>query len=91
VEKETLDDLNLAPGFIRENITTAGISLNKLEKGRRIQIGSAIFAIASPCAPCRRMEELRPGLKEALQGRRGMLARFEKSGTIGVRDPLIVL
>ncbi|MBI3578009.1 MAG: MOSC domain-containing protein, partial [Ignavibacteriales bacterium] len=57
IEQETLNGLQLTPGLVKENITTAGIALMKLKFGQRIQIGQAIFQLTKPCEPCSRMEE----------------------------------
>ncbi len=83
LEKETLDALNLVPGQVKENITTSGISLTGLPPGSRLRIGEdVLLEITKACSPCNRMEEIRPGLLRAIAGRRGMLARVIRGGTI---------
>jgi MOSC domain-containing protein YiiM len=92
VEKETLDDLGLSPGQVKENITTRGIPLMNLEIGQRIQLGeTAVLEVTKACTPCGRMDEIRDGLKEQLAGRRGMLARAVQSGVIKIGDSIRVL
>ena len=92
IEQETLDLLNLRPGEVKENITTAGIALMSLKLEYRLKIGSAvILEVTKPCSPCSRMEELRGGLYAEIKGRRGMLARVVAGGTIQRGDSIQVL
>lgn len=83
IEKETLDDLRLSPGAVKENITTTGIQLMQLEPTQRLKIGEdVVLEITKSCSPCSRMEEVRPGLLKEIAGRRGMLARVISGGRI---------
>ena len=82
MDLETLEALALWPGAVRENITLQGLPLQQLRPGDRLQIGEALLEITKPCTPCARMDEIRPGLQEALRGRRGVLARVLQSGWI---------
>jgi MOSC domain-containing protein YiiM len=82
VDGETLDAMNLAPGSIRENITTTGLNVNGLEVGRRLRIGGVCLEVSGVCTPCDQLERLRPGLRRELWGRRGMLCRVIEGGTI---------
>jgi len=91
VEQETLDSLNLQPGVVKENITTQGVLLTSLRPGQLLRISDAILQITNECKPCRRMEEIRAGLQELLRGRRGMLARVLRSGTIHAGDAINVM
>src|SRR5712692_7479105 len=76
IEQETLDELGISAGAVKENITTAGIVLMKLPHKERLLLGGeVILEITKPCSPCSRMEEIRPGLRQGLAGRRGILAR----------------
>ncbi len=89
IEKETLDMLRLEPGIVKENITTSGIALMKLKHHDRIKIGGeVVLEVSKPCSPCSRMEEIRPGLRLELAGRRGILARVLRGGTITTGDPI---
>lgn len=91
VEHETLADFGLAPGQVREQVTVRGIDLNALPFGTRFAVGTAMFEIGIPCEPCERMNEIRPGLREALDGRRGRFARVVQPGMLAVGDALQVL
>lgn len=92
MDKETLTGLGLAPGQVRENITTADIALGSLAEGQSVALGDEVVVkITGHCAPCARMDEIRIGLKQELEGRRGMLATVVKGGTLKVGDAIRVL
>jgi MOSC domain-containing protein YiiM len=86
VDRETLEALNLGPGTIRENITTEGLNVNGLERGESLRIGEAVVEVTMPCTPCGQMEDLRPGLRKEIRGRRGMLCRVVTGGVIRPGD-----
>ena len=88
VSQEHLDGLELEPGTIRENITVAGDDVEQWPIGQRVRAGEAVFEITMVCDPCERMEALRPGLRERLEGKRGMLARVVEGGDVAVGDEL---
>lgn len=92
IEKETLDMLELAPGTVKENITTQGIDLMALSPGQRLRLGpDVVLEITGECQPCGRMDEIREGLRQALDGRRGVNGRVVSSGLIRVGDPVAVI
>lgn len=88
IDEETLASFDLAPGRVKENITTRGIRIQDLQAGARIRAGEAILEITGPCEPCDQMDGIRPGLKEALWGKRGVLARVITGGFIRAGDPV---
>jgi len=88
VDKETLDAMQLAPGIIRENITTQGINIHGLKPGQRLQVGRAVLEVSFVCTPCDQLEKVRPGLRRELYGRRGMLCRVIEGGAIQPGDPI---
>ena len=79
---ETLDEFGIAPGHVKENITTRGIALARLALGQQLYIGEAVLEVAGHCIPCHQMDEIRPGLQEALRGRRGILCRVVTPGRL---------
>lgn len=89
VEMETLEALGLSPGDVREQVTTSGLGLDALAAGTRLRIGDAVLEVGQPCAPCSRMDELRPGLRAALEGRRGRFARVVETGLLAVGDSIV--
>jgi MOSC domain-containing protein YiiM len=88
---EHLQAVEVEPGAIRENLTVEGDDVEQWAVGQRVAIGEAEFEVSMVCDPCERMEQLRPGLRQQLQGRRGMLARVVKSGNVAVGDEVRVL
>ncbi|HTM57151.1 MAG TPA: MOSC domain-containing protein [Candidatus Udaeobacter sp.] len=87
---EILDQFGLAPGDVREQVTIRGLDIHALPDGARLHAGTAVMELLGPCAPCERMEELKPGLQLALEGRRGRFARVVTPGTFAVGDTLAV-
>ncbi|PYV41404.1 MAG: MOSC domain-containing protein [Acidobacteria bacterium] len=92
VELETLMVLDIPLSAVRDNITTRGIELMKLKGGQKLRLGETVhLEITQPCEPCSRMDEIRPGLKKALEGRRGILAKVIVGGVFCVGDPIEVV
>jgi MOSC domain-containing protein YiiM len=91
VDGDALASLGLQPGWIKENITTEGLRVDDLARGQRLVIGGAEFEVTMPCEPCERMDEIRPGLQEELAGRRGMLCRVIRGGTIRRGDKIQIV
>ena len=91
MDRETLDNFSLDDGIIRENITVAGMDFSSIDAGDRVSIGrEVVLEITGECEPCARMDEIRAGLQNELDGQRGMLAYAEKGGLISVGDVISV-
>ncbi len=89
MDKETLDEMDLKPGQIKENITTTGLDLSKTEAGQVFFIGNDVtMEIVGECEPCGKMDAIRPGLRERINHRRGMLATVINGGPIKVGDSI---
>jgi MOSC domain-containing protein YiiM len=88
VSKEHLDAVGVEPGAIRENVTVDGSDVQAWPVGQRVRAGGAVFEVTMVCDPCHRMDELRPGLRAELEGRRGMLARVVEGGEIALGDTI---
>jgi MOSC domain-containing protein YiiM len=89
MDKETLDELDLKPGMIKENITTTGLDLSQAEVGQVFFMGDQVtMEIVGPCEPCGKMDAIRTGLRGDLDGRRGMLAVVLNGGPIKVGDSI---
>jgi MOSC domain-containing protein YiiM len=89
MEQEVLDQFGLAPGAVREQVTVRGLDLGRLVFGSRLRIGTATLELAGPCAPCERMNEIRMGLRDELQGRRGRFVRIVEAGSFAVGDAIV--
>ena len=87
VDVETLQSYGLAPGIVRENITVEGVQLSSIDAGQVFFIGEEVtLEVTGDCLPCSRMDEIRPGLREEISGRRGVLATVLSGGTLKVGD-----
>lgn len=88
---ETLEKFLIPPGAVKENITARGLDFKALRPGQQLRIGESLFEITVPCDPCSRMDEIRRGLRQELQGQRGWLCRVVASGKIKRGDRIEVL
>ena len=85
MDSETLSHFDLLPGQVRENVTVAGLDFSSISAGDKVSLGGdVILKITGDCEPCARMDELRPGLKDEIDGKRGLLAFVEKGGVVSV-------
>jgi MOSC domain-containing protein YiiM len=92
MDRETLHKLGVAPGMVKENITTHGMDLQALSMGQILRVGEECFLeITGPCHPCARMDEIRRGLQEELRGQRGWLCQVNVGGRIRRGDRIEVL
>ena len=90
MDRETLDVFELAPGIVRENVTTEGLDINGLAIGQRLQIGGVELQVSAVWDPCEQIEALRTGLQAAMQGRRGMLCKVVRGGLLKRGDEIVV-
>ena len=88
VDRETLEAMELAPGIVRENITTDGIDVNSLAQNQELRIGEVRMEVSEICHPCDQLEKIRPGLRREMRGRRGMLCRVLEGGMIRRGDTI---
>ena len=81
----------IAPGKVRSNIETDGISLTDCI-GKQLQIGEAVLLIYEPRTPCAQMDAVAPGLRELMKNnRQGALAQVIRSGTVRLGDSIRLL
>jgi MOSC domain-containing protein YiiM len=85
---EHLEAVGVDPGRIRENFTVDGADVQAWPVGQRLRVGEAVFELTMVCDPCERMEAIRPGLRQELEGRRGMFARVVEGGEVAVGDQI---
>ena len=91
MEHEVLERFGLAPGAVREQVTVRGITLADLAPASRLRVGSAMLEAGGMCAPCERMNEVQPGLRAELEGRRGRFFRIVEAGGFAVGDTITIL
>ena len=91
IDKETLDDLGLEPGQVKENITITGLDLSQTKAGQVFTIGAGVtMELVGDCEACGKMEALALGLQDKIDGKRGMLAKVLNGGAIKIGDSVTV-
>ena len=76
----------------RVNLLVDGLELPR-RKGPKLRIGAdCVLEITGECDPCKRMEQVAPGLEAALtpDWRGGRLSRVFAEGGIGIGDPIAI-
>jgi MOSC domain-containing protein YiiM len=91
IERELLDAFQLPIGDVRENITVQGIQLAGMAAGTQVRVGKALLEATLDCAPCQFIEDKRPGLRAAMEGKRGTLFKVIEGGAINVGDEINVI
>ncbi len=90
IHAELFDELkaagfDIAPGQMGENITTQGIDLLALPANTRLHIGdAAIVEITGLRNPCQQLNQLQPGLMQAVLDRDSQGRLVRKAGVMGV-------
>ena len=91
IDKGVLDELGLAPGQVKENITVTGLDLTQTKAGQVFSIGDEVtMELVGDCEACGKMDALALGLQAKLNGKRGMLAKVVNGGQIKVGDSVRV-
>jgi MOSC domain-containing protein YiiM len=86
VEAESVEDVGLAPGGTRRQVTVRGVRLNDLV-GKRFRVGEVECYGVELCEPCAHLESLtRPGIVKDLVHRAGINADILTDGVIRVGD-----
>jgi MOSC domain-containing protein YiiM len=91
VEAEVVEDVGLAPGETRRQVTVRGVNLNELI-GKRFRVGDVECVGVELCEPCQHLEEMtRAGIIKELVHRAGINADIVTGGTIRVGDSVAEL
>jgi len=90
MDSETLERFDIAPGAVKENVTTVGMDFQTLKAGQSLRVGESLLETTVPCDPCPRMDEIRMGLQQELRGQRGWLCKVIKTGVIRKGDRIEV-
>ncbi len=91
MDAETLEEMDLHPGQVKENVLTRGLDVRSLQGGQRLRVGGALLEVTIPCTPCRMFEDIRPGLEAQMRGKRGMLCRVLEGGVIRPGDRIEIM
>ena len=87
VDKAILDEADLNPGQVKENITVTGLDLSGAKAGQVLSIGDSVtMEVVGDCEACGKMDAIRMGLKDSLDGKRGTLAKVLNGGAIKIGD-----
>lgn len=86
VDMAVLESYDLHPGDLRENITVSGLTLSHLGPGAIVRIGETTLEITGDCKPCDMVNDLKQGLRDEIDGHRGMLAKVHDGGAMSVGD-----
>ena len=91
VAAEVVDEVGLAPGDTRRQVTVRGVDVNGLV-GKRFRVGEVECFGVELCEPCRHLEEMtRPGIIRDLTHRAGINADIIVGGVIRVGDSVTAL
>jgi MOSC domain-containing protein YiiM len=88
VSGSVLDELQLEPGAIYENVVIDGMDIMRLEEGERLWLCDALVQVTIPCPPCIAMDYVRPGLRKSLRNRRGVFVKVVSQGTVVTGGPV---
>jgi MOSC domain-containing protein YiiM len=91
VEAENVEDVGLALGETRRNVTVRGVPLNDLV-GKTFKVGEVECYGVELCEPCTHLESMtRPGIINDLLHRAGLNADILTDGVIRVGDEVTTL
>jgi MOSC domain-containing protein YiiM len=91
VDSSVVQEVGLAPGETRRQLTVRGVDLNGLV-GKRFRVGDVECLGVELCEPCRHLQQLtRPGIIDELVHRAGINADIVVGGVIRVGDPVVQL
>jgi MOSC domain-containing protein YiiM len=90
VDQAILNKFDLQPGDLRENITLEGLDLRSVLTGSLLNLGQSTLLVQGECTPCSQMDDIRPGLQNALQSQRGILASVVKGGSVRIGDTVSI-
>jgi MOSC domain-containing protein YiiM len=77
-----LEGFPLYPGAIGENLTVAGLHVQRLPPGTLLEIGEVLLRLEEPRKPCYVLDAISPCLKDVIVGRCGYMASVLEGGMI---------
>jgi MOSC domain-containing protein YiiM len=85
-----LEGFPLYPGAIGENLTVAGLHVQRLPPGTLLEIGEVLLRLEEPRKPCYVLDAISPCLKDVIVGRCGYMASVLEGGMIRPNMEIIV-
>lgn len=93
-----LQNIQIGPGMMGENITVAGLTLMQLPAGTRLTIGSAVVELTEVRNPCLQLNNIDPRLLKAVVIKEknhkrflaGMMARVLQGGFVKAGDSVVI-
>ena len=70
------------PGAIGENLTVAGLHVQRLTPGTLLKIGDVVLRLEEPRKPCYVLDAINPCLKDVIAGRCGYMASVVQCGVL---------
>lgn len=87
---DDLEEFNIRPGELRENITLANVDAKSFVPGALVQIGSSVkIRLTFYCEPCKRVGHLVKSHRE-IEKKRGILGVVLSGGTIHFDDKVLL-
>ena len=83
--------IDLQPGYVGENFTTAGLNLQSINVGDRLRVGDCLIQITNVRVPCSSLNQWHPDLLKIINGRSGWLARVIEPAIVRPGDPIELL
>ena len=90
VDTQTIKEFGVSPGTLRENVILEGQGLSGAQRGTIIKLGDAKLEVTLDCAPCDYLDDIKTGLQDDIEGKRGTLCRVLDGGVITVGDLAII-
>ena len=92
LEELSREGLKTGPGQMGEQLVIAGLSVDDLVVGQRLQIGeAACVEVVSLRTGCERFEHIQATKPASVAGRLGAMARVVESGPIAVGDAVRIV
>ena len=82
--------IDLPPGSLGENFTTAGVDLDALAVGDVLAVGGCRVAVTAVRVPCRSLDRWDKRLMRAIKGHSGWVCRVLTEATVRPGDPVVV-
>jgi MOSC domain-containing protein YiiM len=83
--------IDLSNGSVGENFTTAGLDLQKLNKGDRLRVGDCLIEITDVRVPCSQLKKWDADLPELVVGHSGWVAKVIEEAVVSAGERIEVV